>query len=361
MYIEEIELKNFRNYEKLNIKLSRKINIFYGDNAQGKTNLLEAIYFMAIGRSYRTSNDKELIKFDKKISSVSTIINDNEIKDKVEIIISDSKNKRILLNGLGIKKLGELLGSLLIVSFSPEDLQLIKQGPGERRRFIDIEICQISKVYYYELKRYNHVLKQRNKLLKRIKSNNKLKDTLFAFDMQLINHGKKIMNYRESYVKELDNFARDVQKKLTKNKEELEIKYKGFVTEEKYEEKMEKSLEKDIMFGNTSVGIHKDDINFFINGIDVKKYGSQGQQRTALLSTKLAQIEIIKKNKHTMPILLLDDVLSELDNKRQKFLIENISDIQTIITSTGLDDFILNFKDEYSLFFIENGTIKITK
>lgn len=357
MYIEKLEIKNFRNYKETVIELDKNINIFYGDNAQGKTNLLESIYFLGIGRSYRTSNDKELIKFDKSIARVMAITNSNEIKDKVEIFISDSKNKTIFLNGLGIKKLGELLGAILIVSFSPEDLQLIKQGPSERRRFIDLEMCQISKIYYYDLKQYNHILKQRNKLLKKIRLNKNLQETLFAFDTQLVEYGIKIINYRKKYIENLSIYSNEIQKELTNNEEHLEIKYLPSTTVEEYEQKMTKNIDKDIIFGNTSIGVHKDDIGFYINKKNIKKYGSQGQQRTAVLSTKLALIKIIKERKNTNPILLLDDVLSELDKTRQQYLIQNIQNVQTIITTTGAEEFISKFKKEFKVFYIHKGKV----
>ncbi len=357
MNIERIKLKNFRNYKDLDLKLNKDITIVHGDNAQGKTNLLESIYFMAIGRSYRASNDKELISFNEKHCSLLAILSNGDIKDKVEINLNEEKQKRIFLNGVPVRKLGDLLGNILVVNFSPEDLQLIKSSPGGRRKFIDIELCQLSKIYYYDLKQYNHVLKQRNNLLKNIKRNNNLKDTLFVFDTQLIQYGKKIVAQRENFIKQLSEYANNVQANITNNKETLKIEYNPSVNVANYEKKLNKSLKKDIMYGMTHVGVHKDDITFYINDIDVKKYGSQGQQRTASLSTKLAEIEIIKNNRNTSPILLLDDVLSELDKNRQQYLIKSLSNIQTIITCTGIEDFIQNFPSDVHIIKIENGTV----
>ncbi len=358
MNIEHIKLKNFRNYNTLDLKLNSNITIVHGNNAQGKTNLLEAIYFIAIGRSYRASNDKELIMFDEQFCSLQAIASNDMIKDKIEINLNEERQKRIFINGVPVRKLGDLLGNILVVNFSPEDLQLIKSSPSGRRKFIDIELCQLSKLYYYDLKQYNHVLKQRNNLLKSIKRNSSLKDTLFVFDNQLIQYGKKIIKQRQRFINELSQYADEVQNNITNGTETLKIEYNPSVTIENYEQKLNKSLNKDIMYGMTSIGIHKDDISFYINDINVKKFGSQGQQRTASLSTKLAEIEIIKNHRNTTPILLLDDVLSELDKNRQQYLIKSINDIQTIITCTGVEDFIQNFPSDVNILKVENGTVK---
>ncbi len=357
MYIEHIKLKNFRNYINLNLKLNNNITILHGNNAQGKTNLLEAIYYIAIGRSYRANNDKELITFNKDICSLEAIVASNDIKDKIQINLNQDRQKRIFINGVPAVKLGDLLGNVLIVNFSPEDLQLIKSSPSGRRKFIDIELCQLSKIYYYDLKQYNHILKQRNNLLKSLKYNDSLKDTLFAFDSQLIDFGSKIIKQRNNFIQELSQYASEIQKNITDGVEELKIEYNPSVTVEQYEEKLHKYLNKDILYGMTSIGIHKDDISFYINGIDVKKYGSQGQQRTVSLATKLAEIEIIKNKRNTTPILLLDDVLSELDKNRQQFLIKSIKDIQTIITCTGVEDFIKNFPEDVDILKVDNGVV----
>lgn len=358
MFIQQLKLKNFRNYKELDLKLNNNITIVHGDNAQGKTNLLESIYFIAIGRSYRASNDKELINFNEEFCGLEAIATNGDIRDKIEINLNSEKQKRISINGVPVKKLGDLLGNILVVSFSPEDLQLIKSGPSARRKFIDVELCQLSKIYYYDLKQYNHVLKQRNNLLKSVKYNENLKETLFVFDSQLIQYGTRIMKQRELFIKELSDFANKIQNDITNGIEQLKIEYEPSVTIEHYEEKLNKALNKDILYGMTSIGIHKDDISFYINDIDVKKYGSQGQQRTSSLATKLAEIEIIKSKHNTTPILLLDDVLSELDKHRQQFLIKSIKDIQTIITCTGIEDFIKDFAGDVDIIKVIDGKIR---
>ena len=341
MYLEEIHTKNFRNLTETTLALSKGINIFYGQNAQGKTNLIESIYFCATGRSYRTYNYKEMIHFDKREAYVKAKIKDEHLKDRIEITIGKDK-KNILINGVSVKKLGELFGTFLVVIFSPEDLELVKAGPTIRRKLLDLNLCQLSKIYYYELGRYYHVLKQRNNLLKNVKKDKSLSETIFIWDEQLISHGQKIFEFRASYIEELNKIASDIHKNLTGNKEKLEISYRPNVTLEEFEDKLTKSLERDIYLGSTSVGIHKDDIGISINGVDTKNYGSQGQQRTASLSIKLSSIDYIYEKKKTYPILLLDDVLSELDKSRQKFLLSQIQNIQTLITCTGVEDVISN-------------------
>ncbi len=360
MYIKKIKLKNFRNLKECEISFNKKINIFYGYNAQGKTNLLESIYLSGIGRSFRTNFEKEILAFGEKNCYIHTYVNKNEVTNKISIGLGYDKNKQILLNGIQIKKLGELLGILLIISFTPDDLQLIKAGPSERRHFIDMELCQLSSRYYYELKQYNHVLKQRNILLKKIKFNKSLEDTIFIWNEKLVEHGSKIILYREKFIKQLNKIAFNIHQSLTNNTENLLITYKKNISVDNFLEKLEQNYEKDLQYGTTSCGIHKDDLNFFINDKDVKIFGSQGQQRTVSLSTKLAEIKLIEQEKKQMPVLLLDDVLSELDKNRQKYLLESIKNMQTIITCTGVEDVLNNLEncdDNITIFNVNDGFI----
>ncbi len=362
MYIKKIKLKNFRNLKEVELSFNKNINIFYGFNAQGKTNLLESIYLSGIGRSFRTNFEKEIISFDEKNCYIQTYIDKNGVSNKISIGLSYNKNKSILLNGIQIKKLGELLGVLLIISFTPDDLQLIKSGPSERRHFIDMELCQLSNRYYYELKQYNHVLKQRNILLKKIKYNSSLEDTIFIWNEKLVEHGSKIIKYREKFVKQLNEIAHTIHLSLTNKAENLLITYKKNVSEDVFLKKLEQNYEKDLQYGTTSYGIHKDDLNFFINDKEVKIFGSQGQQRTVSLSTKLAEIKLIEKEKNEKPVLLLDDVLSELDKNRQKYLLDSIKNMQTIITCTGVEDVLSNIDilddENITIFNVNNGNIK---
>lgn len=353
MYVENVKIKNFRNLKEQEVSLCENINIFSGLNASGKTSFLEAIYLSAIGRSFKTHYDKEIIEFSKNDLYINTVVNRNGVLNKISINISKNKNKSIILNGMPLKKLGDLLGTIYIVSFTPEDLGLIKQGPSIRRHFIDMELCQISNIYYYELKQYNQILRQRNALLKKIKENSTLIDTMFIWDEKLILHGNNIIKFREEFIKKISDIANEIHSSLTNNKEHLKIVYKNNVSSVNFEKKLTASLKKDIIFGSTSVGVHKDDIEFYINDKEVKSFASQGQQRTVSLSTKLAEIKLIELEKNEKPVLLLDDVLSELDKNRQEYLLNNILELQTIITCTGVEDLINGLNN------INYGNIKV--
>lgn len=358
MYIYKLSVENFRNLKNVDIEFNKNINILYGDNAQGKTSILEGIYFCATGRSHKTHTDRSVINFDENEAHLKTIVYNDTICDKIDVHLKKNMKKWIAVNNMPVKKIGGLFGILHIVLFAPEDLQLIKSGPSERRRFIDLEMCQLSKVYYYNLKQYCKILKQRNNLLKEIQKNKSLKDTLFVWDGQLVEFGEKIINQRKKFVRDISEIASVIHNKITGGRECLEIIYKPSVNPDELEKKIIKNTEKDIFYGTTNAGPHKDDLSFIINGYDVRDYGSQGQQRCSALSSKLAEIEIIKKEKNTEPVLLLDDVLSELDQKRQSFLLESIKDIQVIITCTGIEDIIKNKVSDADVFFVEKGTVK---
>jgi len=357
MYIKNISLQYFRNYESLNMEFSPKLNILYGDNAQGKTNILEAVYMSAMGRSQRTSKDKEIIKLDKEEAHIQVFVAEDsgEGENRIDVHLKKNGKKGIAVNSVAVKRLGELFGKIYIVIFSPEDLQLIKSGPSERRKFVDMELCQLNKVYYYDLQQYYKILKQRNNLLKTIQKNPSLKDTLFVWDSQLITYAKKITASRRAFIEKVRKIASGIHFNITGGVEKLDIDYIPNANEAEIELKLKKHLEKDIFLGNTSIGPHKDDLSFYINGNDVKVYGSQGQQRTAALSAKLAEIELIKEEKAVNPILLLDDVLSELDENRQIYLLDNISDIQTILTCTGIEDSIKKYADKAKIYNIKEG------
>lgn len=354
MYIENLSLMDYRNIEKLNIKLNKGINIFYGDNAQGKTNILESMYMCAMGRSHRTHIDKELIKFGCEESHIQVYVK-KDTTQRIDIHLKKDNKKGVAINNIAIKKLGELFGTLNIVMFSPENMKLIKDGPSERRKFLDMELCQISGIYYYNLQQYYKILKQRNNLLKQ--SNSQLKETIDIWDNQLVYYGVRLMEARSEFVEKINVIANKIHSDITNDSENLKIEYKKSVEEQFFLEKLKKNIDRDIYYGSTSYGIHKDDLIFYINDVNVKEYGSQGQQRTACLSTKLAEIELIKNEKGENPVLLLDDVLSELDSKRQKYMIDNISSVQTIITCTGIDDIIKRIGVDASIFYISNGNI----
>lgn len=340
MYIESVQLKNFRNYESLEIDLDKGTNILYGDNAQGKTNILEAIYLCGTTKSHRGSKDKEIIRFGEEESHIRMMLKKNELSYKIDMHLKKNKAKGVAINGLPIHKARELFGIINLVFFSPEDLNMIKNGPGERRKFIDMELCQLDPVYLTELASYNHIVNQRNKLLKDMYMNPGLRDTLDIWDMQMVQYGKKIIEKRTAFVKELNEILCDIHKNLTGGLEHLEVIYEPSTEGAAFEENLKNHRERDLRLKMTSVGPHRDDLIFMTNGIDIRKYGSQGQQRTAALSLKLSEIYLVKKKIKDTPVLLLDDVLSELDSNRQNYLLESIHDIQTVVTCTGLDDFI---------------------
>ncbi len=340
MIVESLSLQNYRNYENLSINFSDGTNIFYGNNAQGKTNILEAVYMSGTTKSHRTSKDMELIRFSEEESHISTMIKKNGISHKIDIHLKNNKSKGVAIDGIPIKKASELFGMINFVFFSPEDLNIIKNGPAEKRRFMDIELCQLNKIYLSDLANYNKIVIQRNKLLKDISFRSDLKDTLDIWDIQLCEYGKKLIEMRESFVERLNHIILDIHHSLSGGKENLKIVYLKNCEKEDFMEQLIRNRDKDIKLKTTSVGPHRDDLGFLFDDMDVRKYGSQGQQRCAALSLKLSEIELVKSVTKDTPILLLDDVLSELDKNRQNYLLNHIHDIQAMITCTGLDEFV---------------------
>lgn len=357
MIIKSLELANFRNYEELNISFDKGTNILYGDNAQGKTNILEAIYVSATTKSHKGSKDKEIINFDKEEAHIRTYLEKENVETRVDMHLRKNKSKGIAIDGKKIKKAADLMGLLNVVFFSPEDLSIIKDGPAERRRFADMELCQLDSFYLYNLNHYNKIIGQRNKLLKDMYFQPELKETLNIWDSQLVSFGSKIIERREQFVKQLGDIIFDIHKKLSGGKEELVIAYEPDVSIEDFEKQMKYNQDKDIRLKQTTTGPHRDDFSFVVNGVDIRKYGSQGQQRTAALSLKLSEIELVKKISKDTPVLLLDDVLSELDSNRQNYLLNSIGNIQTIISCTGLDEFINNRFEINKIFKVTNGTV----
>ena len=342
MYIESLELKNYRNYQNLQLDFDKGTNIFYGDNAQGKTNILESVYLCGTTKSHRGSKDKEIIRFGEEESHIRMMIRKDELSYKIDMHLRKNKAKGVAINGLPIKKARELFGIVNLVFFSPEDLNIIKNGPGERRRFMDLELCQLDQIYLTDLAGYNHIVNQRNRLLKDLYMNPSLRETLDIWDMQMLQYGTKIIKKRKDFVRDLNQVIQDIHHNLTGGIEHLEVVYEPSTEAEDFEDVLKKNRERDIRMKMTSAGPHRDDLSFVVNGIDIRKYGSQGQQRTAALSLKLSEIYLVKEKIKDTPILLLDDVLSELDNNRQTYLLDCIHDIQTLITCTGLDDFVSN-------------------
>lgn len=357
MIIKSIELADYRNYDFLTLTFDKGTNILYGDNAQGKTNILEAIYVSATTKSHRGSKDKEIINFEKEEAHIRTYVEKEGIETRVDMHLRKNKSKGIAIDGQKIKRAADLLGLCNVVFFSPEDLGIIKNGPSERRRFMDMELCQLDGFYLYNLNHYNKIVNQRNKLLKDMYLNPQLKDTLHIWDMQLVSFGSKIIERRRLFVEQLNEIIYEIHKKLSGGREELFIEYEPDTEIEDFEKKLQLSQERDIRAKMTSVGPHRDDFSFLAGKVDIRKYGSQGQQRTAALSLKLSEIELVKKVTKDTPVLLLDDVLSELDSSRQNYLLNSIGEIQTIITCTGLEEFINNRFEIDRVFKVAEGSV----
>lgn len=357
MIIRSLEIADYRNYDSLHIDFSSGTNILYGDNAQGKTNILEAIYLSATTKSHKGSKDKDIVNFHKEEAHIRTYLEKDGIETRVDMHLRKNKSKGIAIDGQKIKKAAQLLGLLNVVFFSPEDLSIIKSGPAERRRFVDMELCQLDQFYLYNLNNYNKTVNQRNKLLKDMYFNPSLRDTLNIWDSQLASYGSKIIERRQLFVEQLNEIILGIHARLSGGREELVIQYEPDVTIGEYEKKLEANQERDIKLKQTTTGPHRDDFSFLVGDIDIRKFGSQGQQRTAALSLKLSEIELVKKMTKDNPVLLLDDVLSELDSNRQNYLLSTIGDIQTIITCTGLDEFVNNRFEIDKVFHIENGSI----
>lgn len=357
MLVESLELNNFRNYKSLKMEFDCGTNILYGDNAQGKTNILEALYLSGTTKSHKSSKDREMIRFSKDESHIRTILDKKGVKYQIDLHLKKNKPKGIAINGVPIKKASEIFGIVNYVFFSPEDLNILKNGPSERRRFINMELCQLDKIYLYNLSNYNKIIKQRNALLKDIYFRPELEESLSVWDEQLVYYGVEIMKKRSAFIEQLNSLVYSIHRNLSGNKEDLLIKYEPNITEEHFALQLRRNRENDIKTKMTSIGPHRDDIIFIIKDVDVRRFGSQGQQRTCALSLKLAEIELVKSHIKDTPILLLDDVLSELDGNRQNYLLNSIHDIQTMISCTGLDEFIKNRFHINKVFCVVNGTV----
>lgn len=359
MEIKSITLKNFRNYSEQKVTFGPNLNVLEGKNAQGKTNLVEAIFLCAIGKSPRVNRDRDLILWNQNLSKVTIEYTKLSGNKKIELYLFSNQNKAIKINGVPIKKWGELMGEFNAIYFSPDELKLVKDSPEERRRFMDIDLSQFNKNYFYALTKYNRILLQRNRLLKSYNEKN-INETLSIWNEQLSEQGSLIILERLKFIENLKAFAFNTHLYLTDGKEKIELSYAGRTGESKEQIKQAllsdytNSLEKDLSLGYTTMGPHRDDIKISVNGIDIRHFGSQGQQRTAALSLKLSELEVFKNNSKEYPILLLDDVLSELDEKRRKKLLEKISNIQTILTCTEFNE-----SAPAKLFKVENGKVNL--
>lgn len=341
MKIAKLTLKNFRSYADKAFVFDDKLNVLVGANAQGKTNVLEAIFYAVIGKSFRTSKEKDLLKWGESFGSIEGSFFNGFRDVSVKILFDRERKKSVLIDGVAIHKIGELLGRTCAVFFSPNELKLVKESPDERRKFMDIDISQTNKRYFYLLSRYEKILANRNKLLKNSDNIDYVKDTIDIWDRALVQTAKKIAFERAKFVENITPYTEKAQSYLSGGKEKIELKYIsgcGVKLDEKFEENMDKllkkNLEKDFRFGYTTIGVHRDDIDIYLNGVEVKTFGSQGQQRTVALSLKLAELENINAITGEYPILMLDDVFSELDSDRQKRLLKFADRTQTFITCT---------------------------
>ena len=355
MYISSLELADFRNIASLHMEFSQGTNILYGENAQGKTNILESLYMLSTTKSHRGVRDRDMIRFGREESHIRSLIMKGGIDYRIDMHLRKNKSKGIAINGQRIKKASELIGILHIVFFSPEDLGIVKNGPAERRRFMDMELCQLDASYLHNLNQYNKTVENRNRLLRDIYMFPDLKETLDVWDAQLVNFGSKIIESRRRFILDLNGIVGEIHGKLSGGREHLSLLYEPNTASEDLEERLRFSRERDIHMKTTSTGPHRDDFSFMDGEIDLRRYGSQGQQRTCALSLKLSEIDLVKKMIGHRPVLMMDDVLSELDSGRQNYLLNTIGGIQTFITCTGLDEFVNNRFRIDQVYRVENG------
>lgn len=368
MKIKAISLTHFRNFDFFQLEFNQDINIFIGKNAQGKTNLIESFYVLSLCRSFRTHISKQLIQFDQPFARVKGTIEANHRQLALEVILND-KNKRAKMNGNDIMKTSDFVGYLNVVVFTPDDLSLVKGGPGQRRRFIDLELSKVSPIYLFNLSKYNRLLKERNKFLKLMKEKHLINDPyLEVLNEQLALLQVDLIKKRLNFIHQLTLLAEVIYQKIANNQEHIHLEYKSFIKldlDNLYDsilKRYEKNIERDLRYMSTQDGIHKDDMKIFMNDYDAFDYASQGQQRTIVLAIKIALLELIKNEIGEYPVLLLDDVLSELDDSRKEMLLNLLNQkIQTFITTTSLDDIDQKILKNASIFVIEEGKLKEEK
>ncbi|HZG57270.1 DNA replication/repair protein RecF [Paenibacillus sp.] len=368
MKVTSLSLRNYRNYPEVDLSTDHRVNVFIGQNAQGKTNLLEAIYMLALTKSHRTSKDKELIRWGEDRATLAASAERKYGDCRLQLDVTN-QGKKARINGLEQRKLSEYIGTLNVVLFAPEDLEIVKGSPGVRRRFLDMEIAQVHPSYLHSLSQYHKVLVQRNNFLKSGQAHKPANEALLSvWDEQLATYGSKIMLRRQGFITKLQAWAETVHRGIAGGGERLEVGYapslemagaeEETVLFDRFMIKLTQTKEQELRRGATLVGPHRDDLSFRINGKDAYSFGSQGQQRTAALSLKLAEIELIKEETGEYPVLLLDDVLSELDRHRQTQLIETFrSKVQTFITTTGVEGIRMESLDDVRLFRVNEGAV----
>lgn len=385
MYIKTLKLKNYRNYEEIEVNFDPKINIIYGNNAAGKTNLLESIYICSTSKSHKNTKENDIINFNKNESHIKLIFNRGEqpldissASTKNEIIdiqLNKDSKKGVAKNGIKLEKLSEFLGFFNVIMFAPEDLNIIKDGPVTRRKFLDIQLSQIDKIYVNIIQNYNKTLNQRNALLKDIyktTGNNRqdLISILDTYDEQIVDYGLEVIKKRSENIKELAKKIYNIHLLISDNKEKLIVDYENDITglsklvgesfnnpKEIYLKKLKETRDIDIKNQYTMIGPHRDDISFKVEDKDIRKFGSQGQKKTTAISLKLSELEMLKEKINDTPVLLLDDVFSELDENRQKLLVTNLKGIQTIITCTGIKKNIFDLLKPEKVFSVADNKV----
>lgn len=358
MYVRNLKLRNFRNYKEMETSFCPGLNVIYGKNGQGKTNIIEALFLCAAGKSHRTAHDVDLINTEADSFCIDLFFENGQGDRTMQFRYNNKKQKSISIQEIPIRKIGELMGNFNAVIFSPEDLMMIKQGPALRRRFIDIALSQIKPSYFFALQQYNKTLLQRNTLLKQIKKNRSFLETLEVWDQSLYQLGMEIIKQREVFLQEISILIEENHRFISGEKETLQLKYQPSVSAEQYLMKLKQATAGDIERESTGVGPHRDDYIYLLDGQELKIYGSQGQQRTAVLSSKLAELMIMEKDTEEKPVLLLDDVLSELDLDRQKLLFEKIEEIQTFVTCTDKNIVKTGANSEITFYYIESGNLE---
>ena len=358
MYIQSLRLADYRNYQHLDVSFSRGTNILYGDNAQGKTNILEAMYVISTTKSHRGVYDRDLIRFDCPEGHVRCVIIKGEVDYTIDLHLRRNASKGIAVNGQRLRRASDLMGLLHVVFFSPEDLSIVKSGPAQRRRFMDMELCQLDASYLHDLNQYNRVVDQRNKLLRQIQEIPSLAPTIEVWNDRLLEFGERIIRRRQSFIADLNDMIGGIHEGISGGREHLQLSYEPNVSAENFADELYRIREREKYIGSTAVGPHKDDFSFVCDEIDIRRYGSQGQQRSCALSLKLAEIELIRRLIGEEPVLMMDDVLSELDARRQNDLLNSLGGIQTFITCTGLDEFVNNRFAIDRLYLVKDGHIE---
>ncbi len=357
MFAESLEILNFRNYAGGKFLFDAHTNVLYGNNAQGKTNILEALQVCSTARSHRGSHDAEMIRFGEDEAHIRLFFQKKGRRHKIDVHLRKNGRKGVAVDGIPIRRAAELYGQMHLVSFFPEDLRIVKNGPRDRRRFLDGQLCQLNELYVARLTEYNRIVLQRNTLLKDARFDETIDPMLDVWDEQMTACGGYLIEQRGAFIEKLNTIVAAGHAELTGGREQLHLRYEPNTAKEDFAERLRKDRDRDRKWKVSSTGPHRDDIQILVNGVDIRHYGSQGQQRSAALSLKLAEIALVRELIGDTPVLLLDDVLSELDTERQKTLLKSIKETQTFLTCTGMDELVEHHFPVDRAFYIENGAV----